>query len=143
MSESRPTMAQEIAQAVIDFQRQTTGHAPKGVTAVLSQDTLVVVLHEALSPAERDLARSPSGAAQVQEFHRQLFSTSSQRLKKEIGRITGVEWSEAVAEVEPTTGDMVQAFTRSVKVQVFRLAQGVPGDSGRALTSGEPLNEGD
>jgi uncharacterized protein YbcI len=136
-------MSQEIAQAVIAFHQQMTGHASKAVTVVLSQDTLVVMLHEALSPAERDLARSPSGAAQVQEFHRQLFSTSSQRLQKEIGRITGVEWPEAAAEVEPTTGDMVQAFTRSARVQVFRLAQGVPGDSGRGLTSGEPLSEGD
>ena len=143
MNEHRPSLVQEIAEAVIEFQRKTTGHVPKAVTVVLSQDTLMVMLHEALSPAERDLARSPSGAAQVQEFHRQLFSTSSQRLQKEIGRITGVEWPEAVAEVEPTTGDMVQAFTRSAKVQVFRLAQGVPGDSGRGLTSGEPLSEGD
>ena len=58
-------MSQEIAEAVIAFQRETTGRAPKAVTVVLSQDTLVVSLHEALSPAERDLAKSPSGAAQM------------------------------------------------------------------------------
>ena len=126
MSESRPTMAQEIAEAVMTFQRQTTGHAPKAVTVVLSQDTLVITLHEALSPAERDLARSPQGAAQVEEFHRQLFSSSCQSLREEIKRITGVEVREAVAEIEPTTGAVVQAFTRSAMVQVFRLAQGVP-----------------
>ncbi len=142
MSESRPTMSQEIAEAVIAFQQQTTGHAPKAVTVVLSQDTLVVALHEALSPAERDLAESPLGAAQVQESHRQLFSTSSQRLQKKIEGITGVEWREAVAEVEPTTGDMVQAFTRSANVQVFHLARSVPGDSGSGPARGKPLIEG-
>jgi uncharacterized protein YbcI len=129
MGKSRPTLAQEIAEAVIAFQRQTTGHAPKAVTVVLSHDTLVVTLHEALSPAEKDLAKSPAGAAQVQEFHRQLFHNSSQSLREEIKRITSVEWPEAVAEVEPTTGDMVQAFTRSARAQVFRLVQSVPGDS--------------
>ena len=123
MGKFRPTLAQEIAEAVIAFQQETTGHAPRAVTVVLSEDTLVVALHEALSPAERDLAKSPSGAAQVQEFHRQLFATSSQRLQKEIQRITGVEWREAIAEVEPTTGDMVQAFMRSAKAQVFRLVR--------------------
>ena len=134
MGKSRPILAQEIAEVVTAFQQQTTGHAPKAVTVVLSQDTLVVVLHEALSLAEKDLAKSPSGAAQVQEFHRQLFSTSSEWLRKKIERITGVEWREAIAEVEPTTGDMVQAFTRSAKVQVFCLAQSEPGESrsGRA-----------
>jgi uncharacterized protein YbcI len=129
MNKHRPTLVQEIAEVVIAFQQKTTGHSPKAVTVVLSQDTLVVALHEALSPAEKDKAKSPSGAAQVQEFHQQLFSTSSQRLRKEIERITGVEWREAVAEVEPTTGDMVQAFARSGMVQVFRLAPKVPDGS--------------
>jgi len=67
---------------------------------------------------------------QVQEFHRQLFSTSSEWLRKKMESITGVEWREAIAEVEPTTGDMVQAFTRSAKVQVFRLARSEPGKAG-------------
>ena len=129
MEQPHSIMAQQVAQAASDFQEQRTGHVPKAVTVVLSGDTLVVTLHEALSPAEKALARSPAGAAQVQEFHRQLFSHSSQPLREEIQRITGVEVREAVAEVEPTTGDVVQAFTRSSMVQVFRLAQCVPGDS--------------
>ena len=130
MIRPEPTMAHQVAQAVLAFQQRTTGHAPKSITVVLSQDTLVVTLHEALSPAEKDMAKkSLAGAAKVQEFHRQLFSNSSQSLLDEIQRITGVEVREAVAEVEPTTGEVVQAFTRSSMVQVFRLAQGVPGDS--------------
>jgi len=142
MSKSQPTMAQEIAEAVIAFQTQTTGHAPKAVTVVLSQDTLVITLHEALSAAEKDLAKTPQGAAQVEQFHRQLFSSSSQSLREEIRRITGVEVREAVAEIEPTTGAVVQAFTSSAMVQVFRLAQGVPADSWSGGTPGEPSSEG-
>ena len=138
MSEFQPTMAQEIAKAVTAFQQKMTGHTPKAVTVVLSQDTLVITLHEALSPAERELARSPEGAAQVEEFHRQLFSNSSQSLREEIKRITGVAVREAVAEIEPTTGAVVQAFTRSAMVQVFRLAQGVPGGSWSRDGSGDP-----
>jgi uncharacterized protein YbcI len=129
MEKSQSTMAQQVAQAVMAFQQKMTGHAPKAVTVVLSQDTLVVALHGALSPAEKDMAKSPAGAAQVQEFHRQLFINSSQSLREEITRITGVDVREAVAEVEPTTGAVVQAFTSSATVQVFRLAQNVPGDS--------------
>lgn len=129
MITSQPSVAQQVAQAVMAFQLQTTGHAPKAITVVLSQDTLVVTLHEALSPAEKDMARSPAGAARVQEFHRQLFTNSSQSLREEIQRITGVQVCEAVAEIEPTTGTVVQAFTSSATVQVFRLAQSVPEDS--------------
>ena len=115
-------MAKEIAEAVTAYQQQATGHSPKAITVVLSQDTLVITLHEALSPAERDLARSPKGAAQVEEFHRQLFKSSSQSLRDEIRRITGVEVRESVAEIEPATGAVVQAFTSSAIVQVFRMS---------------------
>jgi len=130
MEKPRPTLAQEIAEVVIAFQQQTTGHAPKAVTVVLSQDTLVIALHEALSRAEKDLAKSPSGAEQLREFHQQLFATSSEWLRKQIERVTGVQWLEAVVEVEPATGDMVQAFARSAKVQVFRMARSEPGKDG-------------
>jgi len=138
MIEPQATIAQQVAHAVMAFQQQTTGHAPRAVTVVLSQDTLVVTLHEALSPAEKDMAKSPAGAAKVQEFHRQLFSNSSQSLREEIKRITGVEVREAVAEVEPTTGAVVQAFTRSAMVQVFRLARNVPDGSWSGSGTEEP-----
>ena len=130
MTKPESTMAHQVAQAVLAFQQRTTGHAPKAITVVLSQDTLVVTLHEALSPAEKDMAKqSPAGAAKVQEFHRQICSNSIQSLIDEIQRSTGGEVREAVAEGEALTGDVVQAFTRSSMVQVFRLAQSVPGDS--------------
>ena len=108
MKKLDPTMAQQVAQAISVFQEQRTGYPPKAVTVVLSDDTLVVTLHEALSPAEKALASTPEGAAQVQEFHRQLFKSSVDLLREEIKRITGVAVGEAAAEVETTTGAVVQ-----------------------------------
>src|SRR5579864_3255221 len=102
--ESSSTVAQQVARVAIAFEQQRTGHAPEAVAVILGGDTLVVTLRGALSPAERALARSPAGAAQVQEFHRQLFASSSAALRQEIRKITGVEVREAVAEVETTTG---------------------------------------
>jgi uncharacterized protein YbcI len=116
------TMAQELAQAASAFQHQRTGHLPTSVAVVLSGETLVITLHEALSPAERALAKTPAGAAQVQEFHRQLFNDSAEALRREIKRIKGVEVREPAAEVEPATGTVVQAFTTGTVVQVFLLA---------------------
>ena len=125
MDKNTLTMAQQVAQAAIASQQLRTGHLPKAVTVVLSEDTLVVTLHGALTPAEEAMAESPAGAAQVQEFHRQLFANSSELLRQEIKRITGVEVREAAAEVETVTGTMVHAFTSGTMVQVFQLAQGI------------------
>ena len=129
MDKPNSTMAQQIAQAASAFEEQRTGHGPKSVTVVLSDDTLVVTLHGALSPAETALAKSPAGAAQVQEFHRQLFANASDSLRQEIKRITGVEVREATAEVEPTTGTVVGVFTTGTTVQVYLLAHSVPPDT--------------
>jgi uncharacterized protein YbcI len=126
MDNSHTTMAQQIARAASEFEQLRTGHGPKSVTVVLSEDTLVITLHGALSPAEKALAQTPAGAAQVQEFHRQLFVDSSESLRQEIKRITGVEVREATAEVETTTGTVVHVFTSGTMVQVFLLAHGIP-----------------
>src|SRR5947209_18668205 len=123
MDKPKTTMAQQIAEAAIAFEQRRTGnHVPKSVTVVLSEGTLVITLHEALSPAEKALARTPAGAAQMQEFHRQLFANSSDALRQEIQRITGMEVREATAEIEPASGAVVQAFTTGTVVQVFLLA---------------------
>src|SRR5664280_2805860 len=122
MKKIDPAMAQKVAQAVSAFQQRQTGYAPKAVTVVLSADTLVVTLHEALSPAEKAMARTPEGAVQVQEFHRELFKSSANLLRQEIKRITGIAVGEAAAEVETTTGAVVHAFTTGTMVQVFQLA---------------------
>jgi uncharacterized protein YbcI len=130
------TMAEQIAQAVCAFQHQSTGHAPKAVTVVLSDDTLVITLHDALTPAERALAGSADGAAELQGFHRQLFASSSESLRHDIQRITGRQVREAAAEVEPTTGSIVHAFTTGTMVQVFLLKHSVATETSK--NNGQP-----
>ena len=125
MDKLNPSMSQQVALAVSAFQQQRTGHAPKAVTVVLSEDTLVVTLHEALSPAEKDLAKTPAGATKVQEYHRQLFKNSVDSLREEIKRITGVAVREAAGEVELTSGSVVHAFASGTMVQVFQLASSI------------------
>jgi uncharacterized protein YbcI len=80
------------------------------VTAVLSNQTLVITLGGALSPVEIDLAKGPAGAAQVQEFHRQLFQSSCDSLRREIEKITGVKVRQATSDVVVEGGIVVQVF---------------------------------
>jgi uncharacterized protein YbcI len=116
MDQCKSTMARQLAQAASAFEQQRTGHVPQSVTVVLSEDTLVITLRGALSPAEKALAQSPAGAAQMQEFHRQLFANASESLRQEIKRITGVAVCAATAEVETATGTLVQVFLLAARV---------------------------
>jgi len=137
MSKVPLTITQKLAEMASNLQQQRTGHAPRAVSVVLGEDTLVVTLHDALTPAEKALAQSPVGAAKVQEFHRQLFANSSESMRQEIKRITGRDVRDAVAEVEPFTGAVVHAFTSGAMVQVFLLTQKPEADaiSAKALES--------
>ena len=65
----------------------------------------------------------------MQEFHRQLFHSSADWLRREIKCITGVAVGEAAAEVEATTGGVVHAFTSGTMVQAFQLADRIPADA--------------
>ena len=123
MNDTNSHIAQQLAHVASVLQQQRTGLAPKAVTAVLSEDTLVVTLHDALTPAEKALARTAKGSAQLQEFHRQLFADSTEEMRQEIKRITGRRVREAVVEVETATGAIVHVFSTGAMVQVFLLTQ--------------------
>ncbi len=141
MEKTHSTMAQQIAQAAIAFERRRTGRVPGKVTVVVTNDTLVITLHGVLSPAERALAKDSDGAAQMEEFHQQLFANSSAELLNEIKRITGQEVREAVAEIETSSGTVVKVFTTGTEVQVFRLAGNVPTDTWSGNGEGLVANE--
>jgi len=129
MDKTNSTMARQIAQAASVFEQQRTGNTPKSVTVVLSDTTLVITLHGALSEAEKVLAKSPEGAAQVQDFHRQLFANASDPLRQEIERITGVEVCEATANIEAITGAVMKRLPTASVVQVFLLSHSVPANA--------------
>lgn len=129
MNEPQLTMAQQLAQAAIAFEKQRTGHSAESVTVVMSQNVLVITLCGSLSPAELAVVRDPARAEQLREFYRQLFASSSTPLREEIKRITGVDVREAAADTEPARGAVTSAFTEGTTVQVFLLAGPVPSDT--------------
>jgi len=129
MDKHRENMAEQLAKAAWSFVQQTTGHAPKNVDVILRDQTLVITLHGALSPAEQALSKDPHGAAQVQELHRQLFANASKSLREAVKRITGVEVREAASEVDGATGKIIKVFTTGTVVQVFLLDSAVPTDT--------------
>ena len=139
MIKSNSNITQQVTHTASIFEHKRTGHAPESVSVVLSENTVVIALHGALSPAERVLAKSPAGAAQVQQFHRELFVSASDSLREEIKRITGVAVRESTAEVEPTTGTVVGVFTNGTTVQVYLLAQTVPPDTWSGTPPGEQM----
>src|SRR5271169_348725 len=120
------SMAQQIAQTAFAFEEQRLGRKPTSVTVVLGGDTLVITMHGVLSRAEKALAANTAGAAQLQEFHQNLFQLSSDPLRQEIKRITGLEICE---DAKNKVTAAVQVFAVGTVVQVFLLAGRLPADN--------------
>jgi uncharacterized protein YbcI len=116
---SQPSVAEQIAQAAWAFERQRTGHGAQSVAVILNENMLFITLRDALSPAELALAQRPSGAAQVQLFHRELFAGSQETLRNDIKRITAAQVNEAT----------VLVFTSGTVILVLLLANSVPTDT--------------
>ena len=88
----------------------------------MNEDTIVIALHGSLTAQEKALAQSPAGAAQVLEFHRQLFANASGPLFQEIKSITGMEVRDTTVEIEKKTGSVVQIFTTNTVAEEFLFA---------------------
>jgi len=119
MHKPNHSMAKQIAQAACAFERHRTGRVTQSLTVVLCENLLTITLRGALSKPEQALARNPSGAAQVQEFHRELFAGCAEPLRQEIQRITGAEVNEATVVV----------FMSGAVILVLLLAESVPTDT--------------
>ena len=99
--------AKQLADLARQFETHRTGRAPESVTAVLIDDSLVISLRGVLSSAEKELAKTPVGAAQVRENHRQQFLDSGSSFPQQIEVLTGVAVLEATSEVSTHNGTVV------------------------------------
>jgi uncharacterized protein YbcI len=129
------TIGEKIARAAHAFELRRTKHARKWVAVFMNENTIVIALHGSLTGAEKALTQSAAGAAEVQEFHRQLFTDVSGLLLRKIKSITGMDVRHTSADIDSTTGSVVHLFTTDTEGEAF------PRDpSGFAETSTQGLS---
>jgi uncharacterized protein YbcI len=116
---SKRPIGQQIARAAHVFEKRRTQHGRKWVVVFLNEETIVIAMHGSLTAGERNLVRTPAGVALVREFHQQLFSKDSVTLFQKIKMITAMEVRDTTAEIEPTTGSVVQLFTTNTAGEEF------------------------
>ncbi len=87
------------------------------MTAVLIDDSLVITLRGELSSAEHEMARTPAGAAEVREDHRQQFLASGSSFQQQIEVLTGVAVLEATSEVSTHNGTVVYVVLLAAGVE--------------------------
>lgn len=123
MEKPESSVAQQIARAAAAFVCQRTGHVPAAVEVAQSSEMLVITLHNARALAEQVRFRQSEGTAELHEVYRELFTESSDWLRREIGRITGLQMGAVTVADKAPTGAVVVHMTGS---EPSAASQGLP-----------------
>jgi uncharacterized protein YbcI len=99
-----------IRNAIIKFEQEFMGRGPTEVRAFIIQDLILVRLKGVLTPAERQLAKSPDGVGMVKQMRENLIGQGREKLCKQIGEITGVKTASLFTDIDVRIGERIIVF---------------------------------
>ena len=108
---TRGELEMAIRNAVISFEQEFMGRGPTDVRAFILQDIILVRLKGVLTPAERQLAKSPDGVGMVKQMRENLIGQGREKLCKEIGDITSVKIAALFTDIDARIGERIMVFT--------------------------------
>jgi uncharacterized protein YbcI len=100
-----------IRHAIIKFEQEFMGRGPDDVKAFIVRDMVVVRLKGVLTPAERQLAKTPGGVEMVKQLRQNLIAQGRDKLFDQVTEITGVKTVALFTDIETQVGERVFVFT--------------------------------
>ena len=100
-----------IRNAMIKFEQEFMGRGPSDVKAFIMKDIILVRLKGVLTPAERQLAKSPEGIEMVRRMRQTLISQGRESLIKEITNLIDVQIVGIFTDIDTQAGERVFVFT--------------------------------
>jgi uncharacterized protein YbcI len=108
---TRAEMEVAIRNAIIKFEQDFMGRGPTDVRAFIVRDLVVVRLKGVLTPAERQLAKTPDGVDMVKRIRQTLIAQGRDRLVEEVSDITGAKVLGIFMDIDAQIGEKVFVFT--------------------------------
>jgi uncharacterized protein YbcI len=108
---TRAEMEVAIRNALIKFEQDFMGRGPTDVRAFIVRDLVVIRLKGVLTPAERQLAKTPDGVDMVKRIRQTLIAQGRDRLVKEVSDITGAKVLGIFMDIDAQIGEKVFVFT--------------------------------
>lgn len=103
-------MESAIRNAIIKFEQEFMGRGPEEVKAFIIRDLVVVRLKGVLTPAERQLAKTPEGVDMVKRLRQTLIAQGRDKLCEQVGEITGAKISTLFTDINVQIGEKVFVF---------------------------------
>ncbi|MBM4138006.1 MAG: DUF2294 domain-containing protein [Nitrospira sp.] len=108
---TKAEMEVAIRNAIIKFEQEFMGRGPTDVRAFIVRDLVVVRLKGVLTPAERQLAKTPDGVDMVKRVRQTLIAQGRDRLIEQVSDITGVRVMALFMDIDAQIGEKVFVFT--------------------------------
>jgi len=110
-------MENSIRNAVIKFEQEFMGRGPEEVKAFIIRDLVVIRLKGVLTPAERQLAKTPEGVDMVKRLRQTLIAQGRDKLCEQVSEITGAKVLTLFTDIDAQIGEKVLVFTLDRDIQ--------------------------
>jgi len=107
---TKAEMEMAIRNAIIKFEQDFMGRGPTDVRAFIVRDLVIVRLKGVLTPAERQLAKTPDGVDMVKRIRQTLIAQGRDRLLKHVSDITGATATALFMDIDAQIGEKVFVF---------------------------------
>jgi len=100
-----------VRHALIKFEQEFMGRGPEDVRAFILKDIILVRLKGVLTPAERQLAKTPEGIEMVRRLRQTLITQGRDRLCQQVEEITGARTTGLFTDIDTQRGERIIVFT--------------------------------
>lgn len=104
-------MEADIANALVQFEKDFMGRGPKETKAYIIEDMVVVRLKGVLTPAEQQLAKNSEGTELIKRIRSNLLEQARELLTETIEKITGLSVTSLYTDISTKTGERIILFT--------------------------------
>ena len=108
---TKAEMEVAIRNAIIKFEQEFMGRGPTDVRAFIVRDLVVARLKGVLTPAERQLAKTPDGVDMVKRIRQTLIAQGRDRLVEQVSDIIGAKVLALFMDIDAQIGEKVFVFT--------------------------------
>jgi len=110
----------EISQAMMQFQREQMGRGPDEAKSYILGDLILVRLKNVLTPAERELTRTPDGRRLIKQVRNELLEATRPTLERIIAQTTGCDVVSLHTDISTKTGEriIVATLDRNLEEQI-------------------------
>ncbi len=106
----------KITEAMMQFQREHIGRGPTEGKSFVVVDMVIVRLQGVLTPAERELAKSPEGRKLLKQVRMQLLETTARLMCQIVEELTGAKVRVLHTDISIETGELAQIFVTDLDI---------------------------